>query len=395
MKSLRVYFAAVVSGLYSQLHRPRHLLLISVGFLVAALTLVVLLTIPAGVTRLAGATGMPNIVVISAGSGTDEAEAPIPPDVVSLIGTLPGIAENAAGKQLVAPQFLVRVKARRRDGVLTTLLVRGVPPEYWDMVGQKVRVVSGGAFVPGKLELLAGREAAHGLVGLDTGSHFSTNGILWDVAGVFSAGDSLWESEVLADVSSLQGAFNVPTQITSVWVQLASPGELPNFLQAMHGDPRFAGVTAVPQHEFYSRQLQFLLVFVRIAVAVVAVILGLGAALAIGNSLSMAVAARTREIAIMRAVGFPNFILFLAMLTEVVFVGVLCAITATGIGAMLLGGRDVASSLAGQGIHFKMVVSGSVFLSVVLYAALLGVVSGIPSLWSISNKRLVDALRAE
>src|SRR5690625_7735047 len=119
MSFVRELLAALALSFRTSLAQPRHLLLTVAGFLIAAATLLGLLTIPAGMAQLAAHTGLPDVaVVIAAGAdagGMDSAEQR------ALNGNRPGVAHNSAGDALVAPQFLVTTRHRRPEGAETAM----------------------------------------------------------------------------------------------------------------------------------------------------------------------------------------------------------------------------------------------------------------------------------
>src|SRR5690625_7342215 len=104
MSFVRELLAALALSFRTSLAQPRHLLLTVAGFLIAAATLLCLLTIPAGMAQLAAHTGLPDMaVVIAAGAyagGMDSAE------MWALICNLHGVAHYSEGNSLSVPKFV-------------------------------------------------------------------------------------------------------------------------------------------------------------------------------------------------------------------------------------------------------------------------------------------------
>lgn len=203
MRILREIASSLATGLVTALARPRHTLLIAFGFIVAGITLAVLLTLPAGLKRLAGNTGSPDIAVVLSGNSFNESGAVFKPELAALVGSLPGIAHDAQGQPLVAPQFVANARLRRSDGSTATVLVRGVTPAFWDVLGPATSMHSGRRFAAGKDELIAGVAAARGFVALDTGATARIRDTPWHVTGEFAAGGGFWESELWTDMAAL------------------------------------------------------------------------------------------------------------------------------------------------------------------------------------------------
>lgn len=382
MQLLRETAASFSTGFGMALARPRHTLLIAFGFVVAGITLAVLLTLPAGLNRLAGNTGASDIAVVMSGNTFEESGESFKPALAALASSLPGVAHGLQGQPLVAPQFVVETRLRRTDGSTATVLVRGVTPVFWNIVGHAISMRSGRRFAAGKDELIAGVAAARGFVALDTGATTSINRNPWHVSGEFAAGGGFWESELWTDMSALQSAYHAQGAITCLWVKLTSPAAFTAFKRALHDNPQTQGLHAVRQRNYYTDQTAFLKYLITAATQGVAVALGLGAILAIVNALGLALAARRRELAIQRAVGFRRAALALALLIEVLVIGTVCAGIAMLVAWLAVNGHEIGSSTGGSAIEFRMHVGSGVIGWTFVYVLTLGVLS---ALWPIAR----------
>lgn len=398
MGMTRQTLAAFRLGLGNLRVRPRNALLIVAGLLIASFTLLVVLTIPAGLQRIAARTGLSDVAVVLGGTGFEETDGAIAPELVARIGVLPGVAHRSDGSPRIAPQFVVTAKLPRRDGSTGTLLVRGVPPQVWDVVGEAVRITAGKPPEPGVMELTSGAVAAQLYPFADTGAKLSLikrSTSQWTVSGEFSAGDGLWESELWADLENLRGEFNAVGQTTSVWVRLTSPDAFNEFLVALQADPRLRGLKVYRQNGFYAQRVMFLELFVRAASVVIAIVLGVLAILAGNSAIGLALRARRRELAVLRALGFGNGALFIALLLEVLLLALFCALFAAAAARLLLHAHQVDSASAGISIRFAMEVTGGVVGLVVAYAAILGFISAVVPAWRALHAPLVKALASE
>jgi len=382
MAFLRETASSLATGLGTSLVRPRHTLLIAFGFVVAGVTLAVLLTLPAGLKRLAGNTGLPEVAVVLSGNSFNESGASFKPEIAALVSSLPGVAHGQDGQPLVAPQFVVDTRLRRTDGTSTTVLVRGVTPVFWEVLGNATSMQSGRRFAAGKDELIAGVASARSFVALDTGATTSVNRNPWHVSGEFAAGGGFWESELWTDMAALQAAYHAQGAVTCLWVKLTSPAAFKTFKNALEANPQTQGLHALRQRDYYSLQTTFLKYLILAATEVIAVALGLGAILAIVNALGMALAARRRELAIQRAVGFRRAALALALLIEVLVIGAVCAALAVLVAWLAVNGHEIGSSTGGSAIEFRMHVGSSVIGWTFVYVLILGVLS---ALWPIAR----------
>lgn len=360
--------------------RPRHMLLTVAGFLIAATTLVGLLTIPSGLAQLAGHTGLDDVAMVLRGQNASEARGLNIAQKSAMIGNLPGVAHNAQGQALVAPQFVVNVTLRHHDGTRGDVMVRGVSPIFWQVVGDSVHISKGRVFKPGIHELIAGTDATRQFVALGTGAHVVIRQTPWKVTGKFTAGGSLWQSQLWTDIGSLQSQWNAPGRVTSLWVKLTSPDAFNAFAAALESNASLKGLRAERQRHYYRWQIGFIYRYARVAAWGIALVLGIAAILAISNALNMTFLARRRETAMLRAIGFGQPAVAMAMLIEVVVVGLVCSGTMVLVGWGVLNGRTITSATFFQSIGFSLTVNAATACWTLLYSTTLGTIA---ALWPV------------
>ncbi len=359
------------------------------------MTLLSVLTIPAGLERIAAQSGRDDVVVVLASSRGDETDGNITPELVARIGTLPGLARRADGSPMIAPQFVVHAKLPRHHGEQTTAIVRGVTPAIWDVVGDRLHMSAGSHFDSGINALVSGEIAARQYVYAGFGAEISLRRSNWHVSGEFSAEGGLWESELWGDIGALQAAYNAQGRFTTIWVRLSSAKTYPVFAEAMQADPALRGFPHMMQQDFYAQHVAFLATFVRVAAGIIAIVLGLMAILASNNAVGLALRARRRELAVLRATGFGNIALFSALLIETLLVATMCAGIAVATGLAVLDARGIDSSTANTAMHFTAAVTPGVMLSTLTYALLLGLLSALFPAWRTLHAPLVSALARE
>lgn len=393
MSGIREYSGALQTGLLSAMKRPRHLVLTGAGFIIAALTLLILLTLPAGLAKLAGHTGSNDtVVVLPGGSFNDEGSHRFSVDQLHALQTLPGIAHDEQDRPLLAPQFVAYAKLRHTDGRMGTVLLRGVTPAFYEVAGASVSLSQGHHPRAGHDESMAGSGAVAAYVALHPGDQTRIHHQAMRSVGVFNAGAGFWNSEIWMSQDVLQSVFGQPAAITSVWVKLQSPNSYPKFLHALRANRSLSGVTAAPQRQFYAGQTRFLGHYVHIATVSVAIVLGLGAILAITNALSIALNARRRELAIMRATGYQQAPLAWALLTEVWLLGTVCVGLVALAAFIFWNGHSIDSSTLLHAVSFKADVNAKVVLLTLGYTLLIGTISAFIPIQKAVRAPLVNAL---
>lgn len=385
----RQLLAALQANL--QLARTRHLVLIAFGLLVTATTLLVLLSIPAGLARLSGQSGLKDVVVVLPSGARTEASGTMDVNAAALVAAMPGVAHDRNNKALVDAQFVLATRLQRHDGSTATVLLRGVTPVVWSIVGNSITVTSGRKFRSGHNEALVGVGAARGFAGL-AGKTAIIQSTPWDPVGQFSAAGGFWESEVWMDAAALQSINNTQGLATSLWVKLVSMDDFESFRAALAADPRTRNLRAIPQQDYYRQQTAFLDAFLRTVTLGIALALGAGALLATLNALSMAMTARRRQLAILRAIGFRQDILGIALLIEVACIAMVCGAVISLVGWLLIDGRVIGSSTGTQAIQFHLLVDSRVCLLTMGFLLLIALSSALRPTWQAVNATLVSAL---
>lgn len=382
----------------SFLVQPRHALLVAAGLLIASFTLLVILTIPAGLQQLVGRTGSDHIGVVLADTGFNETNGNITPELVDRIAALPGIAKNPEGLPLVAPQLVVTTKLQRKDGSTGTLLVRGVPPSIWDVVGPAARLVEGAPIQPGTMEVVSGVRLPDSYPFTGSGSTLRLvqgSMLPWQVSGEFEANGGLWESELWADLENIRGQFNAEGQSTTVWVRLESEEAFETFSAAMQADPRLRGFHVVHQETLYRMRVAFLTQFARVGAITVAVVLGMMAVLAGNSTIGLMLRSRQRELATLRAIGFGQGSLFIAILIEVLLLASACVLCAVLIARVLLPTHEIQSTSGALSVGFTMAITHQAIALTLVYTLLLGAAAALIPAWRTLTTPLVASLAKE
>lgn len=371
--------------------RPHDTLLMGAGFGIATATLAVLLAIPAGIDRIAGRTGQPDIALALSNGALDEAGSSLSPEQVALVSHLPHVRRDASDRPLAAPQFLANTKLSRTDGQSSSVLMRGISADTWAIMD------------PARIDVpIKPREGAREMAASATllsqfpelvHSHVDIQGSSWQRISELSAAGNLWESEIWTDLSALQAAYNRPGRVSSLWLKLDSPDVLPALRAAAASDPRLQGVRILSQIEYYEQQVGFLTQLARSAALGVSLLLAAGAILANSTTLGMVLERRRREMATLRALGFNDIAVGTALLLDQLAIGALASLVTFGIVHVFLDGASFGTSSVNQAVYARFVVDTEVMAAVVGYSLLVGLASAAMPLRKAMSGSLMDALR--
>ena len=217
----------------------------------------------------------------------------------------------------------------------------------------------------------------------------------WTIVGVFDAQGTAFDSEVWADGNVLDGFYKRPTNIfQSVTARLRSPDELPAFKALLDGDPRVR-ITATQERAYYEKQSVLVTTLISVLGTLVAVVMGLGAVFGALNTMYSAVSERSREIAVLRAIGFGGGAIVLAFLVESLAIalvggaiGCLAALPVNGLTTGTMNWQTFSH------LAFAFRVTPDLLALGMLFALAMGAVGGLPPAIRAARANVAHTLRA-
>src|SRR5215210_744544 len=284
---------------------PRRLgssLAIVVGVAGVVIVSIAVFSIAEGVRHALSASAAADTAVVMRSGSDSEMMSGLQRDATRIIAEAPGVRRGAGGPASSAELYVIVDLPKRSTGTDANVPLRGVQPAAFE-VRDMVRIVEGRRFEPGRNEVVVGRAAASQFAGLELGNRLRWGENEWTVVGIFEANGGLPESEIWCDVGVLQPAYRRGATFQSVYAKLESPAAFPAFKDALTADPRL-DVKVIREDEYYASQSRALTGLIQIIGAFITVVMGAGAVFAALNTMYAAVAARTREIATLRALGF-------------------------------------------------------------------------------------------
>ena len=236
-----------------------------------------------------------------------------------------------------------------------------------------------------------GRKQAARFPELRIGSTFRYGRRTWTIVGVFADRGSALESEFWTDIDVLQQDARFENGYSSFHVVL-KPGTEDSFRSALTGDARLT-VDAYSERDFFAEQAK-VADRLRELVLIVGLIVGTGAAFGGMNTMYAAVARRTREIGVLRTLGFSRESVLMCFLIE----SAILAVAGGVIGDLLAVALGVATGLNHRLMSVGAVVFSSVFTVDALWggimaALLIGVGGGLLPAWRAAHLPIIDSLR--
>lgn len=368
-------------------------IIIGIGGVVAVL--VALLAMAEGYSETLRRTGSEDSAVVLRGGSSAEVNSVLDHDSALVIQDAPGVAHDAAGKPIASAELVVAanlpIRKSRDPDDLGSVQLRGIGPEAWQL-RTNARIIAGGKFRPGLRELVVGRGAQRQFAGTELGREIKLGTQSWKVVGVFETHDAL-ESEIWADSADVGAAYRRGSSLSSVFVRLRDRAAFGAFKAALSADPRLK-VDASTTAEYYGKQSETITKVIRIIGLVVGSIMAIGAVFGALNTMFAAVAARAREIATLRAIGFRGVAVVVAVMIETMLLALLGGVLG-GLLAWLVFNGFTASSIAGGvgQLTFDFKVTAPLLWTGMTWALAIGIIGGLFPALRAARLPVASALR--
>src|SRR5262250_3485250 len=204
---------------------------------------------------------------------------------------------------------------------------------------------------------------------------------MWKVVGVFESGGSSFESEVWADLHSLQEDSRRGSSYNSIRLKLVPGADVHALIQRCADDPRI-NLQAKTESEYYKEQ-SGIAANLRVLGLLVAGIMAFAAIFAAMNTMYAAVSARTTEIGTLRALGFRPRAIMTSFLLE--SLGLSLAAGVVGVILALpinLFSTSFNAGLTSATLEFDFRVTFAIVAEALLFAAVMGIAGGwLPARW--------------
>ena len=354
--------------------------------------LVALLAMAEGYRHTVSSSGSTDTAIVLRGGSSAELMSVLSRDAITVIERAPEIARDAEGRPLASAEIVVSANLPRRDGDEGSVSLRGIGPMGW-AVRPEVRLVEGRRFEPGRRELVAGRGAQRQFSGLEPGKSVRLGNQVWTVVGIFDSNDAM-ASEMWADAEVVAAAYRRGSSRGAVFAALTDPKAFNAFKATLAADPRLQ-VEAETTLDYFSRQSEQLSKVLRWIGIVVGSIMAVGAVFGALNTMFATVAARAREIATLRAIGFRGAPVVVAVMLETMLLALLGGLLG-GLLAWLVFNGYTASTLAGgvATLDFEFRVSPGLLWEGLKWALAIGFVGGLFPALRAATLPVTDALRA-
>ncbi len=232
---------------------------------------------------------------------------------------------------------------------------------------------------------------------ISLGSKITLNKMEFKVVGVVEEiGNAQDDNQIMIPLESAREIFAEPQRVDTIIAQVKSTADIPQLqekvekeLKRKRGDTNFQVLTASQILEQINQVLGVMQV-VLIGIAAISLVVG---AIGIMNSMYTSVLERTKEIGIMKSIGAHNVEILQIFLIEAGMIGLVGGVFGTALGTLIAVG--IGSVSQSVGFSLNITVEIGVLILGLLFAFVIGMISGILPAYQASKLKPVDALRYE
>jgi putative ABC transport system permease protein len=369
-------------------------LVIVIGLAGVVAVFTALLAMATGFESTLKATGRADAAIIMRGGSDAELNSAFDRDSTDLIKQEPGIRAGADGKPLATAELMVIAELVRKDDVKNgaNITVRGVEPAAF-ILRPQLKIIAGRSFTPGLRELIVGQGVLRQFQGAELGKVVRMRGSQWTVVGTFASGDA-HDSEIWTDINVARSTFG-RLGASSVLAALDGADGLARLKSAIAAEPRLT-LDVLREQDYFSGQTRQFRKTIGFLAGVVTIIMGLGAVFAALNSMYAAVAARGKEIATLRAIGFGGSSVVVSVMIEALLLALSGGVLGALIAYLLFNGLSV--STLGQNftqVVFNFKVTPELVARGLVIAVLIGMIGGLLPAMHAARAPVTTSLREQ
>ncbi len=373
--------------------RGRTTMLTVIGMGLVGLIFLSVLMLGDGLTRALVDSGSPTNVLLLRQGATTEIASGLYRNQTHIIRSLPGIASDTDGNPVALAELVVLISLTKTGGEApVNVTVRGTHPMAFTLRPQ-VRLVEGRPWQPGTAEIVVGAQIASRFLPHGIGSALRIGKRDWQVVGIMSGDGTAFESEIWGDADLLMAIYGRESY-SSMTLRLADETAFEPLNRLIADDPRLM-LQVKRERDYYREKSVTLATFIRVLGFTFTAIFSIGALL--GGTMTMygAVAARTREIGMLRTLGFvPSSICFVFLMESLVIGATAGALALVGGAALQFVILSTMNFSTFAEVAFRLTLTPASAAATLGFSLFISLLGGLPPAIRAAHIPTVAALQA-
>jgi ABC-type antimicrobial peptide transport system permease subunit len=339
--------------------------------------------------------GADDVLVYLRPGAKSEGESAIPRSKVELYKKeRPEVARDESGQPLAAGECFLALFLTPASGEgLMMIPIRGVEPASRKIQGSKFRILTGRDIRFGSNELIVGEPVSRRVKGAKVGESITINTTPFEVVGVYRH-DGAYNSEIWGDVDRIAAVLDRPVR-QRVIAKVRPGTDVAAVVAELDKDKQLKAKVQT-ERVYLKAQTTVLGSVLTVLGTLLTSVLGIAAVLGAANTMLASVGSRTREVGILRAVGFGEGAILAAFLVEAALIGLVGGVMG-GLLVLPLDGIETGTLNWNSftDVSFAFRVDAGLLLTAIGVAVLLGVLGGVVPSWRASRLSPVEALRTQ
>lgn len=321
-------------------------------------------------------SGSPDIAIVLRPGSDSEINSTISRDQLRLLDEGPGVAHEGDKPLVSGELYLIVDGIKKASGTKANLPLRGIGAEGLS-IRHNIKIVEGRMFNPGSNEIVAGRSLANEFSGFELGKTVTFGTNKWTVVGIFDAGGTVFESELWADIAVVQTLFKRDNYFQTARVRLGDPAAIDGLKDYVEKDPRLK-LDVTSEAEYFAKQATQTSDLIMYLGWPLAIAMAFGALAGALNTMYSSVAARSRDIATLRAIGYGGFPTFIGTLVEAMVLAVIGGVVGAAFAYLFFDGLT-ASTMGGNftQVVFSFKLTPQLIFQGVVLALIVGLIGGL------------------
>ncbi len=364
------------------------------GIAMVVAVYVATLMLAEGLRETLSATGQANNAIVIRQGARNEVQSGISREHANIVLTQPEVAQLDTGAPFATEECLVLINlSKRSDGGGSNVNFRGVSPMSMTL-RNPIKLVEGRMPMPGTREVIVGKPIYNKFAKTEIGAAIRLFGTDWPVVGIFEAGNTSFSSEIWSDVEVLLPAVRREAY-SSITFRLAPNASLDTIKKRLENDRRL-NLTIQSEIDFYENQSKALSSFIFYLGTVISVIFSIGAIIGAMITMYGAVASRTREIGVLRALGFSAGDILRAFLIECLMVAFAGGVSGIVLASLLTRLTVTTTNfMSFSEVAFGFSLTPMIVLQGIAFSLAMGLIGGVLPAWRAGRVKILSALRAE
>jgi ABC-type antimicrobial peptide transport system permease subunit len=293
----------------------------------------------------------------------------------------------------VAPQLAFAPGVSKISGVLLGMvttpdvpyfIVFGLDPKEFGMAHYKV--VEGQALT-GQRQVLLGKTAAKNFK-KQVGDNYRIQETSFKIVGIYETGQGVEEMGAVIALNEAQDIFKRPRQVTYYQLKVARPEMINGVIKEI--ERRQPKLAASRSANYMDDQQETQMM--RAMGWFISLLAVLGGGLGMMNTMLMSVFERTREIGVLRALGWRRGRILRMILGEALLLCIVGGAFGIGLGAWMTYALNQVPALAGM---LDNALTPAIIVQAIIVALFLGTASGLYPAWRAAQLQPVEAMRYE